>query len=198
MITLQTNLIRAVIHCAAKKDVRYYLQGALLEVCTNGDVHLVSTDGHCLFAGLIAAPNVRWVGQPQSGPWQMTIPLETLKVAGKSKKPTVDLCALPDGRYTLGDVLFTPVDGRFPDWRRVSMKVQGAELSPAQYDPDLLAKCSAALKEWFNPKGRVYAAHLSQHGTDSGIMTGDDYTAYCLVMPWRTVQPVDKFTPAAY
>jgi len=197
MLTFTTDQIKSLIPCSAKKDVRYYLQGALLEVCSNGDVHLVSTDGHILFAGLIAAPNVQWTEEPKTGPWQMIIPRDTLELAAKSKKPTVELKAMPDGAYMLGDHYFKPVDGRFPDWRRVSVKIDAALIEPGHYDPALLVRANDALKIWFGG-GSKYASHLSQYGTSSAIMTGDNMTAFCIVMPWRANERIKPFTPANY
>ena len=50
-ITLKTSVLRAALICAAKKDLRYYLQGVCISI--NGpDVAMVyGTDGHILFAG---------------------------------------------------------------------------------------------------------------------------------------------------
>lgn len=200
MISIQKDQLAAALHCTPKKDVRYYLVGVLLEVASNGDVHVVSTDGHCLFAGLIAAPNVQWTGEAQRGPWAMIIPRDTVAAALKECKGTVTLAALPDGRYTLGSQVFAPVDGKYPDWRRVSPSAQTIDERgevPGQYNPDLLVRCRDALKAWFKG-GPLFSPYLHAHGTHAGVMTGDDMTAYCVVMPWRADGAgVRPFTPAA-
>ena len=201
MMTFTKSQLSAPLACAAIKDVRYYLEGVFLEVTRTGDVHLVGTNGACLFAGLIAAPNVQWTDTPQAGPWQMIIPSATVKAAIKECKGIVELRALPDGRYTIGSQVFSPVDGSYPDWRRITpsaaiLDARGEK--PAQFDPDLLVKCRDALKYW-HQGGPKFAAHLHAHGTQAAVMTGADMTGFCVVMPWRTNDDtVRPFTPAGY
>lgn len=201
MLTFTKAQLSAAIPTMAKKDVRFYLMGALIECCTNGDVHIVSTDGCVLFAGLIPAPYVKWSSEAQKGPWRMIIPRDALVSALKAKKPTLDLVAMPDGRYLLGDTLFTPVDGTFPDWRRVSVPRQVLDTRgevAGQFDPDLTSAARDALKVWFDG-GKKFAPHLHQHGTHSAVMTGDNMTAYCIVMPWRSNDAdIRPFTPSDY
>lgn len=201
MLTINTNQLKAAIHCAAAKDVRFYLQGVHLEVCSNGDVHIVSTDGNVLFAGLICAPNAQWTDTPQKCPWSMILPLDVVKAAVKTKAPGVTLTAMPDGRYMLADRVFAPVDGKFPDWRRVipsNHELDSCEAKPAQFNPDLLTAARDALNEWFGSK-KPTGRFVRQRGEQAAVMTGDDMTAVCIVMPLRekTMLPdVRPFTPA--
>ena len=201
MLAIIKAQLAAPLVCAAVKDVRRYLEGVLLEVTQSGDVHLVGTNGHCMFAGLIAAPNVQWTDKPQIGPWQMIIPSATIKAALKECKGIVELRALPDGRYTLGFQVFAPIDGRYPDWRRIvpSAAILDARgEKPAQFNPDLLVKCRDALKHWHRG-GETFTAYLHAHESQSAVMTGDDMTGFCVVVPWRTDGgAVRPFTPAAY
>lgn len=206
MITLQASQLKAAMHCAASKDTRFYLCGVLLECCANGDVHIVSADGSVLFAGLIPAANVAWGENPQRGPWRMILPREAVATALKSplgKKNMVHLAALPDGRYRINDTVFTPIDGTFPDWRRVcpshAALAQRGE-TPSQLNPDLLKQCADALREWFHVKSGKLPGYLSMHGTDSAVMCGSDCTAFAVCMPTRmdASDRVDHFTPAAY
>lgn len=206
MLTLQSSQLKAAMHCAASKDVRFYLCGVLLECCANGDVHIVSIDGSVLFAGLIAAPDVAWGENPQRGPWRMILPRDAVASAIKSplgKKNMVHLAALPDGRYMLNDTVFTPIDGTFPDWRRVcpshTALAQRGE-KPAQLNPDLLVKCADALREWFGVKNGRAPFYLSMHAQHAAVMSGTDCTAFAVCMPTRLTASdrVDHFTPAAY
>lgn len=206
MLTLKTSQLKAAMHCAASKDVRFYLCGVLLECCANGDVHIVSSDGNVLFAGLIAAPNVAWGENPQRGPWRMILPREAVATALKSplaKKGMMHLAAMPDGCYMLNDTVFTPIDGVFPDWRSVcpshAALAQRGE-KPAQLNPDLLVKCADALREWFDTKPKKVPGYLSMCGTEAAVMSGSDCTAFAVCMPMRmdASDRVDHFTPAAY
>lgn len=201
MISFTKSQLAAAMPAMAKKDVRFYLMGALVECCTNGDIHIVSTDGHVLFAGLIPAPSVQWTGDAQKGPWRMIIPRDALVSALKTKNPTIDLVAMPDGRYMIGDTVFTPVDGVFPNWRGVSVSREVLDTRgevAGQFDPALLGAAHDALKTWFDG-GKKFASHLHQHGQHAAVMTGDNMSAYCIVMPWRSNDAeIRPFTPAAY
>lgn len=181
MITLQKKHLAAALKCAPKKDIRYHLVGVCLDVATNGDVHLVGTDGHVMFAGLVPAPNVQWTGDAQKGPFQIIIPRDAAALALKSKTDALMLTAMPDGRYMLGDVVFFPVDGTYPDWRRVATWPANATPAPGNYNPDLLATASDAVRTWHDCKYPV----LHQFGLDRAIMTGADMTGFCVVMPMR-------------
>lgn len=203
MFTLPTSAIKAAIHCAAKKDIRHYLNGVLIECAINGDVHIVSTDGSMLFAGLICAPDVQWIDK-QSGPFRIIVPIDAAKLAAKSKSQVLTLTALPDGRYSLGDVIFTAVDGVFPDWRRVSVLpavIETREKLPSQFNPDLLVSCRDALHEWHGEIKKVQNVYLYQSDTNAGVMVGADMTAFCIIMPMREhtlPQGVMPFTPSSY
>lgn len=204
MMTLKTSQLKAALHCAASKDARYYLNGVLLECCANGDVHIVSTDGNTLFAGLVAAPDVAWGENPQRGPWRMIVPRDAVATAIKAplgKKGMVNLQAMPDGRYMLNDTVFSPIDGVFPDWRRMcpshGVLHQRGE-KPGQFNPDLLARCADALRDWFSVSSSKVQGYLHQHETSAAVMTGPDCTAFCVCMPLRSIDKIDHFTPAPY
>lgn len=197
MFTIPKSTVQAAIKCAAKKDVRFYLQSVCVDVASNGDVHIISTDGTVLFASLIAAPNVNWTSDKQSGPFQILIPYDAAVLACKAKQPMLALAALPDGRYTLGDTVFAPVDGKFPDWRRVTRWQESTPAEASDFDFELLVRCSDALRLFFNlPK---LNPKLHQFGSSTAFMTGPDMTGFCVAMPMR-LEPyflnVRPFTPA--
>lgn len=198
MLTLNKSHLRAAMHCAAKKDVRYYLVGVYLECAINGDLHIVGCDGHILFAGLVPAPYVKWTDVPQVGPWSMIIPLDTVKNALKANKSEIiDLVVMPDGRYMIGSTVFNPIDGVYPDWRRVA-KWPDAQPEPGQYNPDLLVQVNSAVKEWFDG-GSKWTGHLHQFGTSSAVYTGDNMTGFAIIMPYRPNDPdIRPFTPSSY
>ena len=76
----------------------------------------------------------------------MTIPYDTVKAATKGKGDVL-LSALSYGRYSLGDFIFAPLDGRFPDWRRVIPSTSRRE-DAAQYDWNLVSAAYAAVQTW--------------------------------------------------
>lgn len=192
MLIIQKHQLRAALNCAAKKDIRYYLQGVLLEVTQSGVMHLVGTDGHVMFCGVIYEPE--WTETPQVGPWSMIIPADVIARECKGRG-TVELKAM-DSRYTLGASVFSPLDARYPDWRRVSIQPD-PEPKPGSYNPALLSAAKAALMDWFDSKKIV--THLHQSGPSiAGVMTAEQESAYCIIMPMKTDPLIMPFKPRAY
>jgi hypothetical protein len=202
MLFIQKSQLKAALTHAAKSDIRYYLNGVMLEFTASGPMHIVATDGHRLFCGLVDKPD--WMNEPQKGPFSIIIPVETVKKACASKDGTLQLKAFGDGSYTLGDCLFRPVEGTFPDWRRVSPKSGEPALEGEhQYDWRYVADAQNALNLWYGTKDKYYwfktvAAGTLGYGT--GIMLGSDCTAYCVVMGVRTdkIDCASHFIPVPY
>lgn len=102
---IPTDLLKAALVCASNEETRYYLRG--VHLATSG--HLVTTDGHRMFvARLNDRPAV-----------DVIVPYDAvaaaLKLAGaRVKEIEVELLA-----NRIGQIQYTPVDGTFPDWRRV-------------------------------------------------------------------------------
>jgi hypothetical protein len=197
MITILKQHLAATLPTMAEKDIRFYLNGALIEVTQCGQVHLISTDGHVMLVGRIRQA---WTNS-QPEPMRLIIPREVVAQAAKGRTPETVLAQLDDTRWTLGDIVFTPIDGKFPDWRRVN--VTGTQLGPekpAQYNPAALARCNEALARWSANKKHC-CTHLHMRGNDAGVMTTLDADVHVIVMPWRVkgdFKNVMPFTPAPF
>lgn len=182
-LSIRKSDLKAAFICSAAKDIRYYLQGVYMEfspsangASTDGILTFSSTDGHIMFAG--TAPAVFEV-DPQNAPFWMIIPNDAIKAAIKGKSDFVALRSLPDGRYSLGDTIFAPINAKFPDLRRViPTKVSGEKGS---YNPNLLVRGNNALNEYFSTKGKTY--RINHNGTDAGVMCGESRDALVVVMP---------------
>ena len=149
-IILTTNALKGAIHCAATKDSRYWLNGVHVRVTQEQFVYVESADGAVAFQDQLRelAP------EDTKGPFGIIIPLETVKLAVKTKRPKVLLKSLPDGRYSLGDVLFTAVDGKFPPIDRV-MPTRGDEHYNGPlpvFDAELLLRAQKALQTAMSTK----------------------------------------------
>jgi hypothetical protein len=104
---IATDLLKAALVCASSEETRYYLRGVHLS--TSG--HMVTTDGHRMFVARLADKPAVNVIVPYA---DVTA---ALKLAGaRAQEIEVDL--KPFG-HRIGQISFTPVDGTFPDWRRV-------------------------------------------------------------------------------
>ena len=108
---MSADTLRAVLICASTEQIRYYLNGVYIDPA----LVAVATDGHRLLAANILPCDE--TGEPVDVPkfdgW--IIPRDALKKALAGHKARLILVS-PD---RIGDVSYTPIDGTFPDWRRV-------------------------------------------------------------------------------
>jgi DNA polymerase III sliding clamp (beta) subunit (PCNA family) len=100
---IATDLLKAALLCASQEETRYYLRGVHLS--TTG--HLVTTDGHRMFVARLNERPAADVIVPYADVQA------ALKLAGAR---AVELEVTGD---RIGQIAYTPVDGTFPDWRRV-------------------------------------------------------------------------------
>lgn len=126
---IQRRHLAAAIHTAGVKDLRSYLNGVRVE----GRI-MVATDGVCLSAYL----------GPECGEYlpPFTIPLEVVKRVVKRKTEKLEVRDAKDGWLQIGDEMFRPLDGRFPDYRRVLLPAKEAEPGGVTVDPEQMVKFS--------------------------------------------------------
>lgn len=130
----------AAIHCAGKKDVRYYLNGVYVEALPD-ETRVVATDGYKLAVFRSATAN------PE--PFSIIIPRATVEAFVKLVKGVkfVDL-TITDGTGRLswanGSLPFDPIDARFPEYRRTFPQDTSGET--AQFNPELLIAFSKVAK----------------------------------------------------
>ena len=123
-------------HIAPKSDVRYYLNGVLLEVTDKGRYY-VATCGHKLVA-------IRESRQEDDIEGQYILPRDVIlgikiQKAGRNPVEYADLDvsgAKPKLDYCGTGTVFSCIDGKFPDWRRVMPTKVSGEV--AQFNPDYL------------------------------------------------------------
>lgn len=127
--------LAAVSHFMASKDIRYYLVGVYVEVLAL-QTRLVATDG----AAVGATCHVR----TNEAPFDVIIPEATVDMALKMPAEFVQLERDDAGRWYLAGIPFTPVDGRFPDYRRIIPENWSGEA--AHFDPNLLMRFVKAAK----------------------------------------------------
>lgn len=126
-LNLTQDALRALLektHFAmAQQDVRYYLNGLLLETGKKS-VRAVATDGHRL--ALSELP----LGDQKAGAHQVIIPrkgVQELQRLLQGEGEVILAIGRNHVRATIGDIRFTSklIDGRFPDYERVIPKPQG-------------------------------------------------------------------------
>lgn len=112
------SLIDQTHFCMANQDVRYYLNGMLLEI-KGGQLRAVATDGHRLAISETECPEVA------SEERQVIIPRKGVLELARLLTDDVEECLVEiDSNHikvSVGDVVMTSklVDGRFPDYERV-------------------------------------------------------------------------------
>ena len=187
-ITFSLNLsaLRAALLCAAKKDIRTYLQSVYLDGPRG---LIVGTDGHRMFLGKAALPPELQIMIPRD------LAERVLKTASK-KNPACFAVLLPDNRvrFALADGaavegdLLDPANGKYPDYARVIPA--SANNEPAVYNPDYLVAARDALRH-YTGNNKADAA-IAYNGTSPGVVhfTGCD-EAMVIIMPIRDAARVE-------
>lgn len=180
-ITIDHSVIKALLICAAKQDVRYYLKGVLVDARAS-DVTLVTTDGHRMLAYPVATDAIEALA-----PGQYIIPREALEAvkpckAGRVTLPItieIDVAHGRENKITGATSAVTPlIDGKFPDWRRVMPKTVSGE--PAQYQAEYLGDFGR-IAELLGTKH----PHVHHNGSSAAIV-GNLGAALGVLMPMRS------------
>lgn len=124
--------LRATALAMGNKDIRYYLNAVYFE-----NDYIVATDAHRLHATRL--PYSLNIPEP------VIVPDNIVKLAIATKQPQLTLTHDPATGWTLCGINFTPVDSRYPAWRRILGKPttedaptpRGQELINAQYMYDV-------------------------------------------------------------
>lgn len=112
--------------CMAQQDVRYYLNGLLLEL-SGEQVRAVATDGHRLALGEAR------VSTRSDAPHQVIVPRKGVQEIVRFLEPKEDAVEIQLSanhlRMNLGDIVFTSklIDGRFPDYNKVIPATQSKQ-----------------------------------------------------------------------
>jgi hypothetical protein len=176
-ITFKTSPLFAALECAAKKDIRYYLQGINIQITKPFTGMVYGTDGHILFAGQLPYDGAVDV------PLNLIIPTDAVKRLDKKAEFTE--LEFDGQNYLLGGARFVPVDGRYPDIGRVIPSIDSStEQSPGTYNPDLLVRGRAALSLYLGVKPKD-TFNFIQRGSDSAVMHAGVNTCLVVVMPMR-------------
>jgi DNA polymerase-3 subunit beta len=197
-LTIEHNILKALLLVAPKNDIRYYLKGVLVDVRAQ-DVTLVSTNG----AVLLSVPYLDDVeGDRIVGQWiipreaieavkpckvgRATLPITVEIIPGAvtpdPERPGVTIKA-PDALTITGATTATAnsIDGRYPDWRRVMPAA--ASLEVAQFDPALVAALGdvhALLSGSTKSKPVVH-----HNGRGGALVSGLGRDALGVIMPLR-------------
>lgn len=189
-ITVKQATLKAALTHAAVKDARFYLVG----VCVDFDAgRIVATDGHRMFiAGCDKVP----------GMGRVIIPADAIKQAcrikllrGQDDTVAISVSAMegkipPKFELAIGSsrIAGTCIDGVFPDYQRVIPKAFNNV--PAQYNADYLADAQAALRLYHG--NSKLTPRLEHNGASAGVMHGNLWGAFVVIMPLRADDAMDR------
>ena len=173
-IALNAGIMRAALICTSDEATRYYLNGVSIEP-NPCDLRVVSTDGHRLFCARV---------DDTTAPEKFLIPKDALARALKGYKHSVLYISREGNLWRAGDVVFTPIDGVFPDsWPRVIPQDPPATLTATQFNPANLVDMKK-IAEALNGKGSI--ASIYQDGMNPALVTfGAREDCLAVVMPYR-------------
>ena len=173
MKTINRAKLEYVAHCAPKDDVRYYLNGVLIEASC-----MVATDSHRMAVAHDPSDVEEW--DP------VIIPGDIVKTVLKMTPKSQEVIPIESGK--LGDISFTPIDGTYPDWRRVIPSKFSDELS--QFDPKYVFEAHKA-SEKLHGKNNVNTV-LRHNGVNGAMLYHVDHNdTFTIIMPRRTEEPTD-------
>lgn len=184
ILTIPTNVLKAALICASTEQVRPYLNG----VYVDPKGFLVSTDGHRLFCAAIDLE-----GQSPFEGW--IIPREAIKQALTGHKgDTIEVT-----QTRVGVVSCKPVDGSFPDWRRVLPSDTPTNV-PAQFNPAYVAdfgKIGDLLSG--KRKGSILPCEIHHNGEGPTPITfSADPSCFGVLMPIRSAYANTDAAAAAW
>jgi len=181
---IPARTLKAALYCAAKNDVRYYLNGVCFEPSTGA---LVATDGHVLFA-IKTTPIPGNEKEPA-----VIIPRDLVEraVAMAGSASRMDLTLEVDGHrlrftHTSDIVEGNDVDGRFPEWRRIFRDAKREQGEPGQFQPALLMNVQRAFSTLYNGRSKIFPV-VTHAGRDNAALISCPAIrdAIGLVMPFR-------------
>lgn len=161
-IQIDAKQLRSLRHIAPKNDVRYYLNGVLVQ-CDNRGKYYVATDGHRL-----ACYFDQWAEGEEPCDVEIIIPGDVIRAMKVSRHLPYCLLSTDDGTQwklaTLNGaaLVFTPIDGKFPDWQRIIPTETSGE--PGAFDLDYLASFNDVIREVSHIN---YSCALHANGPDS-------------------------------
>lgn len=119
------NVLKAAALIAAKKDLRFYLNGVHIFRNDKGEIWLEASDGHTAMQAQLAEENII---QNVRKPFDLIVPIIDVQLAVRHLKFIVlnvdDLCFSESIR-------FKPIDGRYPDLQRVLTQNKMSRNKPA-------------------------------------------------------------------
>ena len=177
-ILLKISTLKAAAICAAKNDIRYYLNGVCIDVRTDSKLVIVGTDGHVMFIGVDDYEG-KWNGKQE----EIIIPIKTVEHVLKNcnkKLSHIALETLLDGEMLLDTTPFKPIDGKYQDYKKVILKLESLKAGIGHYNAKILMRGNKAM---IKASGNKYPM-LNQHGKrNAAVITCYLPNYICVIAP---------------
>lgn len=180
-LTISHDTLKAMLLCAAKKDIRYYLNGILVDVREN-DATLVATTGSIILTVPLDAESIedRTIGEFII-PRELIEAVKPMKIGRTTLPITITIgpdraCSVQGATTATG----LTIDGTYPTWRRVIPATASGEAG--QFDPDLLAVFADVRRLLSGAGGRPILHH---NGTESARVSNLGAKAIGVIAPMR-------------
>ena len=192
-ISFNPKWLKAVALVAARRDIRYYLNGVLVEVFEK-EARLVATDGHRM---VILRKLVEGCA-----PFRFIVPTEVLDLLRpQAKHSKVEATLSYDPTQKAGKVLleymgiglqFTPVDGNYPVYTQTMNNATTPSGKPSTINVTYLNDFKRVVDCAFGPD-RIYTPSIWHNGEGPVAITfknRDDFFGICMPMrmtefPWK-------------
>ena len=182
-IYISRNKLKAAAYFSAVKDIRFYLNGILIE-STPMQTRVCATDGHALFCAKDDAKD------DNDGTFTGIVPNDTIKQVLAWKAPYKSAADLPvvittgeeehRAEWAGNTAVFKLIDAKFPEYARVVPAEVSGEAS--HFNPELLMKCKKAVEALGTNKFGHFAFKQGGDGSAIAVFSSE---AFAVVMPMR-------------
>jgi len=175
--SIQLSTLKGLVILASRKDIRYYLKGVNLEF-NSKFTRCISTNGHIL--------GLHQENQENYGSGSVLVPreiIDNIKVTKKELCFIATFTELSENKWSIkymgNEIIFSPIDGRFPDYARVINKDKTSG-EPAFYSPEYLIDFTKVINT-------INAKFLTLHynGDSGGVITCSNPDFLGVIMPIR-------------
>ena len=185
---ITVNELKAFELIAKSSDAtRYYLRGISIEFLThNNKLALVATDGHRMLFKVFDPATDQDTPFVTNNFEPFILPVETIKqaIAGLKGHDTLQVSVKVNEQnvlqHTIGNLTFKPIDGKYPNWKRVIPSKINNE--PAQFDPRYVGEFGKIAKLLGSDSGSIYVYHNGNNATNIELFAPDYYG---ILMPKR-------------
>ena len=171
MIEIKSGVLNAMLNLSGKKDIRYYLNGVMIEAHENR-LRLVATDGHVM--------GIYQDEIESNDSFRIVIPND---IISKLDKKQTNVLSRDGDQWRIDNISFAPIDGQYPDYMRVLPK-EPANKEMAQFNPDFITRFSKVAKGFGFKAGLLGITHNGQNAALVDI--GMPLNFVGIMMPMRS------------